>query len=52
MRVFTNRLLPNQKTRVKYYYDQKNPLLPVLIERRRADDPPSTLKLREVEWRS
>jgi len=40
------------KTRVKYYYDEKNPLLPLLIERRRADDSPSTLKLREVEWRS
>ena len=40
------------KTRVKYYYDPKNPLLPLLIERRRADDSPSTLKLREVEWRS
>jgi hypothetical protein len=40
------------KTRVKYYYDPKNPLLPLLIERRRADDSPSTLKLRQVEWRS
>ena len=40
------------KTRVKYFYDEKNPLLPLLIERRRADDSPSTLKLREVEWRS
>ena len=40
------------KTRVKYFYDQKNPLLPLLIERRREDDSPSTLKLREVEWRS
>jgi hypothetical protein len=40
------------KTRLKYYYDPKNPLLPLLIERRREDDPPSSLKLREVEWRS
>jgi len=40
------------KTRVKYFYDQKNPLLPLLIERRRGDDSPTTLKLREVEWRS
>jgi hypothetical protein len=40
------------KTRVKYYYDEKNPLLPLLIERRRADESPATLKLREVEWRS
>jgi hypothetical protein len=40
------------KTRVKYFYDQKNPLLPLLIERRRGDDSPITLKLREVEWRS
>ncbi len=40
------------KTRIKYYYDPKNPLLPLLIERRRAGDPLSTLKLRKVEWRS
>jgi hypothetical protein len=40
------------KTRVKYFYDQKNPLLPLLIERRRGDDSPTTLKLREVEWLS
>jgi hypothetical protein len=40
------------KTRLKYYYDPRNPLLPLLIERRRKDDPPSSLKLREVEWRS
>jgi len=40
------------KTRVKYFYDPKNPLLPLIIERRRGDDSPSTLKLREVEWRS
>ena len=40
------------KTRVKYYYDEKNPLLPLLIERRRADESPAVLKLREVEWRS
>lgn len=40
------------KTRLKYYYDPKNPLLPLLIEGRRKDDPPSSLKLREVEWRS
>jgi hypothetical protein len=40
------------KTRVKYFYDEKNPLLPLLIERRRGDDSPTTLKLREVEWRS
>jgi hypothetical protein len=40
------------KTKLKYYYDPKNPLLPLLIEGRRKDDRPSSLKLREVEWRS
>jgi hypothetical protein len=40
------------KTRIKYYYDRKNPLLPLFIENRRGDDPPITLKLREVDWRS
>ena len=44
--------ISGSKTRVKYFYDEKNPLLPLLIERRRADDSPSSLKLREVEWRS
>jgi hypothetical protein len=44
--------ISGSKTRVKYFYDERNPLLPLLIERRRADDSPSTLKLREVEWRS
>ena len=44
--------ITGSKTRIKYYYDVQNPLLPLLIETRDADDSSSTLKLREVEWRS
>jgi len=44
--------ISGSKSRVKYYYDLQNPLLPLLIESRKGDDSPSILKLREVEWRS
>ena len=44
--------IAGSKLHIKYFYDPKNPLLPLLIERYREDDPPSRLKLREVEWRS
>ena len=40
------------KIRVKYFYDEQNPLLPLLIERRDGDDSPSIMKLREVQWQS
>jgi hypothetical protein len=40
------------RVHIKYFYDQQNPLLPLLIERRESDDSPIILKLREVEWRS
>ena len=40
------------KTTVKYSYDLQNPLLPLLIESRKGDDAPSTMTLREVDWRS
>ncbi len=39
-------------TRLKYYYDAQNPLLPLLIERRKSDDTPITLRLRKVDWQS
>jgi hypothetical protein len=40
------------KEKLKYYYDERNPLLPVLIESSKSGDSPSTLKLRKVDWRS
>lgn len=50
-RIF-EQITSGSKTRIKYFYDVQNPLLPLLIETRDADDSPSRLKLREVEWRS
>ncbi len=40
------------KTRVKYFYDAQNPLLPLLIERRKSGDTPIILRLRKVDWQS
>jgi len=42
----------SSKTTVRYAYDLQNPLLPLLVESRRGDDAPSTMRLRKVEWRS
>ena len=36
----------------RYYYDARNPLLPLLVETRKGDDSPTRLRLRKVEWRS
>ena len=44
--------ITGSKSRVKYYYDLQNPLLPLLIESRKGDDSQGILKLREVQWRS
>lgn len=39
-------------TRIDYFYDARNPLLPLLIERRESGEKPSTLRLSRVDWRS
>ena len=36
----------------RYYYDARNPLLPLRVETRKEDDDPTVLNLRAVEWRS
>ena len=36
----------------RYYYDARNPLLPLRVESRKKDDDPTVLTLREVSWQS
>ena len=40
------------RTVARYYYDARNPLLPLRVESRKGDDEPTILQLREVSWRS
>lgn len=42
--------ITKSKSRVKYYYDAAHPLLPLRIERFKADESPVVLTLRKVEW--
>lgn len=44
--------ISDSSTRTRYYYDAQNPLLPLLIETRKGDDKPTTLRLRKVDWQS
>ena len=37
---------------LRYYYEARNPLLPLLIKRFEEDESPSTLTLQKVDWRS
>ena len=39
-------------TVIRYYYSNRNPLLPLLIRRLEEDESPSVLTLTSVEWRS
>jgi len=50
-RVF-EQTINGSKTKTKYYYDARNPLLPLLVETRKKDDSPTVLRLRKVEWHS
>lgn len=36
----------------RYYYNARDPLLPLQVETRKDDDEPTVLRLREVEWHS
>lgn len=43
-------VVDKSKSKIKYYYDAQNPLLPLRIEKLEAGESPSILSLREVEW--
>ena len=38
-------------SRLRYYYDAENPLLPLRIEKLGSDDGPTVLSLKRVEWK-
>jgi len=42
----------HSKSKIKYYYDVKNPLLPLRIEKLEAGESPSIMTLNKVEWGS
>ena len=37
-------------SRIKYYYDVENPLLPLRIEKLESGDSPTVLSLQQVDW--
>ena len=41
----------HSNSKIKYYYDAQNPLLPLRIEKLEAGESASILALREVEWK-
>ena len=44
-------VVSRSKSKIKYYYDAQNPLLPLRIEKLEAGESPSILSLRQVDWR-
>jgi hypothetical protein len=44
-------VVSKSKSKIKYYYDAQNPLLPLRIEKLEAGESPSILSLRQVDWR-
>ena len=47
--VYQQKLLKSS-SRIKYYYDAQNPLLPLRIEKLESGDESTVLTLREVDW--
>lgn len=43
-------VVARSNSKIKYFYDAQNPLLPLRIEKLEAGDSPSILALRKVEW--
>ncbi len=43
-------LIVSSNSKIKYYYDANNPLLPLRIEKLESGEGPTTLTLREVNW--
>lgn len=45
-------VVAHSRSKIKYYYDVQNPLLPLRIEKLEAGESPQIMALREVEWGS
>lgn len=43
-------VVARSNSKIKYFYDAQNPLLPLRIEKLEAGESPSILALREVDW--
>ncbi len=43
-------LMVKSNSKIRYYYDANNPLLPLRIEKLESGESPTTLSLREVSW--
>ena len=43
-------VVSRSNSKIKYYYDAQNPLLPLRIEKLEAGESPSILSLRQVDW--
>ena len=45
-----DQVITKSSSKLKYYYDAENPLLPLRVEKRKPGKSPVTLTLRKVEW--
>jgi hypothetical protein len=43
-------VIVRSNSKIKYYYDANNPLLPLRIEKLESGESPAILSLREVNW--
>ncbi len=43
-------MIVKSNSKIKYYYDAKNPLLPLRIEKLQSGESPTVLTLRKVDW--
>ena len=43
-------MIVRSNSKIKYFYDAENPLLPLRIEKLESGESPTVLTLREVEW--
>jgi hypothetical protein len=43
-------VIVRSNSKIKYYYDAENPLLPLRIEKLESGESPTVLSLREVDW--
>lgn len=48
--IIYEQVVVRSNSKIKYYYDANNPLLPLRIERLESGESPTVLSLREVKW--
>jgi hypothetical protein len=48
--IIFEQVMVRSNSKIRYYYDADNPLLPLRIEKLESGESPSVLQLREVEW--